>query len=520
MNAPIINNYSHVTKLGKTTSILGDFSQQQSIFKRGTNKEDSKPNHLSIDQQFKLITDIFNRCYNVKIDGQKEIVLDLQNGRVQHIERNYKNFGTIIKMAFRNISDSDGFEGINLPKLFEVIKSKPVYSFRISRSIFHELNRLVIDSEKNELIMELKIDYDFMVNDIDTVEYNNIVDGINKHWMGLIPTILNHLIAGKYVSDKKNIWLLIMADSNFGKSKLFKWLEPFGGAGFIEFKDLIGSGISDKSPDVYEGKMCLVVDEVTSFHRKLFELEDYLMVRPMRNHSIKIPINSRILLSADGGTFNNEYMDKQITNRVAVIDLRGHDTFELGDLPITKKYGRYKIQLVMTHYLYNQMNQRLLEYDKLNHIDKANKADETIQGIFKKFKQNKSDFFEIIEQSLYEILENPNSALDSKTYDILSSALIKAQTRTLNGWIVKRYQDVIPKILSNYDRSLEYELQYKTVKQIESKIHGLKIGSFKVDGKTVRGLYIPEKYIIEHEEPNGQITVSHEISPNDRKEIF
>ena len=37
---------------------------------------------------------------------------------------------------------------------------------------------------------------------------------------------------------------------------------------------------------------------------------------------IELPINSRILLSADGGKFNDEYMDKQITNRVSCIDFR------------------------------------------------------------------------------------------------------------------------------------------------------------------------------------------------------
>ncbi len=483
---------THTTRLDNTTSLLGDFSQQNAILKRGTNQEDTKPNPLSVDQQFSLILDIFDNCHNIKIDGQKEILLDMGNGRVQHIERNYKNFGTIIKMAYRKVASSDGFECINLPKLFEVIKSKPTLSYRVSRSIFHKENKMKIDSEKNELITELRIDYDFNIADIDKQVYSEVVKGILAHWKGLIPLILDHIVAGKFVSDKKNIWLLIMADSNFGKSKLLKWLEPFGGSAFIKFDDLTGSGISDKSPDEFEGKMCLVIDEVTSFHRKLFEIEDYLMVRPMRNHSIKVPINSRILLSADGGTFNNEYMDKQIINRVAVMDLRGDDTTELGNLSVSKKHGKYKIQLIMTHYLYSEIKKRLESYESMTHIDRADKADKTISDIFDKYKQQKSDFFEIVEQSLYEILENPSDALDDRTYDILKSALVLAETNKLNGWIVKRPKDVIEKILINYDKSLEYELKYKTIKQLETKIHGFKEGSFWI-GKTVRGLYIPKK---------------------------
>jgi hypothetical protein len=246
--------------------------------------------------------------------------------------------------------------------------------------------------------------------------------------------------------------------------------------------------------------MCLVVDEVTSFHRKLFEVEDYLMIRPMRNHAIKIPINSRILLSADGGTFNNEYMDKQIVNRVAVIDLRGEQTGDLGSLPVTKKYGRKKIQLVMTHYLYTQILNRLKEYDRLNHIDKADKADNIIQSIFDIYKQQKEDFFEIVQNSLYEILANPKDALDSYTYNILLDAMVTRQ----DGWIIKRPETVIPKILINYDESLEYELGYKKVKQIEAKIDGFITKPFKIDDpeggmgatKTIRGLFIPKEKII------------------------
>jgi hypothetical protein len=479
--------YTYKTRLGNTSSIIGDFMQERAIKKRNTNQQEEIKNPLDDKQQMTLIMSIFNRCHNVKIDGQKEILLDLLDGQVQHIERNYKNFSTIIKITFRKVS-SEGYECINLPKLFEVIKTKNSYSFRTSKSIFNEKNQLVINEARKELINELKIKHNFNINDITKKEYDSIVHGIDEHWQGLIPLILDHIVAGKFVSDKKNLWLLVMADSNFGKSKLFKWIEPFGGSVFMDFKDLTSNDISNKSPDEIEGKMCLVIDEVTSFHRKLFEVEDYLMIRPMRNHAIKIPINSRILLSADGGTFNNEYMDKQIVNRVAVVDLRGKQTGELGDLSITHQHGRYKIALVMTHYLYTQIFNRLQEYRSLNHIERANKADKTIQEIFNRYKQKKNDFFQIVETSLYEILQESKEALDNYHYNILQDAIIFRE----DGYIIKRPQEIIPKILINYDKSLEYELGYKNIKQIESKISGFKIGSFKVDGKAVRGIFIPK----------------------------
>ena len=479
-----------------TSSLVCDFMQNKAVAKRNTKDEDTIPNPLNKKEQEQLIILILSKCYNIKMDGNKEILLDIGDGRVQHIERNYKNFQTILKMAFRDLTTEGGYETINLPKLFEIIKSRDSYTLRDSRSIFHEKNALVIDREKNELINKIKIDFDFGIDIIDREIYTEVVEAISQHWEGHITTILDHLVAGKFVSDKKNIWLLIMANSNFGKSKLFKWIEPFGGSAFIEFEDLTSSGISDKDPSEFEGKLCLVIDEVLNFHRKLFKIEDYLMVRPMRNHAIKVGINSRILLSADGGSFNNEYMDKQITNRVAQIDLRSPLSRELGELEITKKYQAYTIQKVMTHYLFEEITKRIDEYKSLSELDRVNKADKTIQEIFKKHKQVKKDFFEMTRDSLIEILRNPESALDEKHFNILAEALVNTGSEPFirgkyTGVVVKRPKTIIPLILANYDKSLEYELKFKELSQIVENFEGAEQGSFSFNKQTSRGLFIP-----------------------------
>jgi len=482
-------------------SSVSDFTQSKAI-----NGKDSKDNFLEYSEQEEMIKDMYNRLYSIKVDGKKELIYSLGDGRIQNIERTYKNFKVMMRFFYGNdLIDRAGFMSINLEKLFELVKNKDLYSFRESRSIFHARNEFIVNEEKHELISNIKIDYSFEIERIPLSERVEIIEGINEHWNGHLVTILDHLVASKYVTDKKNAWLMIMADSNFGKSKIFKWIEKFGGSAFIDFKDLVGGGISDKSPDEFEGKLCLVIDEVTNFHRNLFKIEDYLTVRPMRQHSVQIPINSRILLSADGGTFNNEYMDKQIINRVAVIDFRGKSSKDLGDLSVSKKYGKYKVQTTMTHYLYMELRSRLEHYESLNNIDKANYADEKISNIFEKFKQKKSDFFEMVERSIYEILDNPLDCLDENFKKVYLSGVVSIDTNKFSGWIVKRPQDVLMKLLSHYDKTLEYELQYKTITQIETKIDGFKLGAFKIDGKSVRGLYIPRKTKIIFTDKDGNV---------------
>lgn len=494
----IYDNLETTTLIPTTNSTYQDFTQSKAIQSRGTKGEDKKKNFLTIDQQISLIHDIFMRCYSVKVDGKKEILLDLKKGKVQYIERNYTNFSTLIKMTFREITDSKGFESVNLPKLFELIKSKKTYSFRKTSSIFLKDNVLKVDDKNEELVLELKQEHDFEVENINKAEYREIVSALHTHWLGNIPIILDHLVAGMYVTDKKSVWFLIMAKSDFGKSKLFKWVEEIGISAMVDFKDLIGSGITDISTDRVESKLCLVIDEVLSFHRALFKIEDYLPMRPMRQHTVNVNINSRYLLSADGGTFNNDYMDKQIMNRVCVLDMRKENTTSLGDLPVTKKYGKYKISIVMKHYIYKQVSKRIKEYEALSKFDRANKADETMSAIFEKFRQKKQDFFEIVSMYLYEILENPNETLDSREADILRDALVVDENR--KGWVIKRPTKVVPQILENYASNLSYELEFKELSQIVDNLKGASLGSFAVreilfDGSkknvTHRGMFIP-----------------------------
>jgi len=268
------NNMSNVPPLKKSDTLdsdsvitLGEFIQSVAIYKRGTMAEKTIDNPLSLDRQLNLIKAIYDRCYSVKIDNEKLIILDLGNGVKQNIERNYKNFSVIIKSVFSEtiyIDNGEKYETINLPKLFEFIKNKETYSYRESLSIFHH--------DKKEIVLEKKLNYAFNIDDIPKKVYDEIVKGINDHWRGFIPKILDYMVAGVYATDKKNLWVLILAKSNFGKSKLFKWCEPYGGTVFTDMEDLTRkNNINNLSPSDYEGKLFLTVDEVLYFDRGLYK---------------------------------------------------------------------------------------------------------------------------------------------------------------------------------------------------------------------------------------------------------
>jgi len=479
--------------IANSTAFKKDFCLKYVYLNKGKKNEVKEKNPLSEANQIILIDKILKNIYNVVIDGKKEFLLDIGNGNIMHLDRLLVNFRVNLNLVFRELTIKQ-FETINLPKLFEFIKSRPRYSYRESFSFFHKQNRIVIKNEDNEIINEKKIDYNFQGEEIEKPIYDEIVLSINEHWRGLIPLLLDFIVAGQYATDKKSFWLLIMADSNFGKSKLFMWMEGFGGSSFVKFKDIIGAGISDEDPKKFFGKLCLVIDEVLSFQRKLYEVEDFLSIRPMRNHTVRIPVGAKILLSADGGTFNATYQDDQTKNRVSVIDLRGVNSKELGDLDITKKFGEYTIAKTMEHWLSVQLLGKIAEYEKLSLAEKSNKAENLIKYIISKYKIKSKNFFERIEEVIYEILDNEDT-LDSFHQSILDGALVRVDNRDKKGYIIKRPDTVIPQIVSHYDKTLKYELDYKEISQIVDKIEAFSrpVNGISVNGKKHKGVFIADK---------------------------
>lgn len=467
------------------------FTDERAVFKRGLKQEDYKHNPLTIQEQLILIQKIINNVYNIYQEGKEKFLLSLGNGDVKYIEKNLKNFISILRVEFPLLIDNDDFENLKINELFEHLKSRKAYDFREYRSPFFKKCEFLVDEKHNALISHIKIDYKHDLDGLTKNDYDEIVEGINKHWNDKISSILRYLIASIYAVDKKNLWLLILANSNFGKSKLFDWMRAWDGSAFIKFDDIVNTGINNKKPEDYYNKVCLVIDEVMGFHRKLFEVEDTLEIRPMRAHTVYVSINARILLSADGGTFNDEYMDKQIINRVSVIDLRKGESGDLGNLPITKKYGKNNIKRVMSHYLHTEIIKLMDFYESLNKNERADEAERIINNFVEANKMQKMDFFEMVKNSMQEILLDIRGALGNKLYDEVEEFIIRDfMYKNQKGVIIKSPSSTLEKILIKYNKTLEYELKFKKVNQIADNIEGWKNGNFKFDNKPIKGLFI------------------------------
>ena len=500
--------------------ITNIFCDKKSVIKRGTKQEDRKPNILSESEQLILIQSIINNVFNIYKEGKECFLLSLGNGEVKYIEKNIKNFIAILRVEFKDLYTHDEFENIKINELFEHLKSRKCYDFREYRSPFFKKCEFIIDEKHNALISHIKIDYKHDITGLSQDDYTEIVTAINNHWNNRILDILNFLVSSIYVVDKKNLWLLILADSNFGKSKLFDWMKGWDGSAFIGFDDIINTGINNKKPEDYYNKVCLVIDEVMGFHRQLFKIEDTLEIRPMRAHTVYVPINARVLLSADGGTFNDEYMDRQIINRVSVLDFRGKNNTDLGNLPITKKWGKNNIKRVMSHYLHNEVIRLMDFYENLKKNERADEAERIINRFADYNKMKKIDFFEMVKISMNEILADVKGSLGTKFFDEHDDFIIENFSYKMKkGAIIKSPNSLLEKMLVKYNKSLEYELKFKKVPQIADKIDSWLLGAFKHDNKTIKGLFIP--YEVAEEENPAELTDDGKIiDKTTGKELF
>lgn len=517
----LIINVENDNLLKNTSSKISDFFQIEAVANRGTKTEHRTQNPLTIQQQESIITQILSRCVNIKDDNIEKIYFYLGGAEMQRIERNFKNFSTIMKIAFSELSYIEKtdkktiiYETINLPKLFEVIKTRPVYRYTEAKSVFTKEEKLQVDNRNNLITSVQKLHFEFEAKrNVPEEAQKEIVEAINKHWRGHIPEILDYLVAGQYNTDKKQNWLLIMAYSNFGKSKLFEWMRVFGATAFIDFKDMIASGPSDISPELIMYKIFLVIDEAMKFHRKFFKIEGTVPVRPMGKHTVEVEAGVKVMLSADGGQFNSKHIEKQEQNRVPRIDLRYvEDKTELGDIAIVKKYNEYVIAKTMELYLYRELKKRITAYEDIDSMERTTTADKVSKAFFEKYKYQAPNFFEMLDVKLREIFENPKEALDEKHYFMYCEAVENMEYKGQNGYFIKRPASTLPKLVAHYDSTLEYEMSFKTIEQISENLNYQKIAT-SINGESKRGLFIAKKIRLEKMDKNGNL-VSVEYAEN------
>ena len=489
----IINDTHLSISVGTKLEIsqIKNFTRRVAVKNEGTTREEYySDGNIELNEQIELIYKIYSSFHYVNHEGEKVYKLILGNS-IHTIKKDYNHFLYAVKTVFPNAFIGDEFETIKLKELFNEIEIKELKMYKEVTSFFIDKSYLSVTDNDVTLYKAKRISDVVDNSNVSKEEKKDIIDRFNKHWRGHIGDVLDWLTAYRYAPDKKSARLVILAESNFGKSKLFEWLGEFGEATFLNMEDFKKGGINDKAPEEYYNKTALVLDEAMSFPRKLYDISNYMYIRPMREKARRVDINAIVLLSRDGGDFNSTHIDKQTANRITVIDFRKERTKDLRD--VMTGYSKALVKSVLIEYLYNELKRRIEEYELIDsNIQRGEKAEEAIEKAFKNNNSNKvdldntKDFFEAFNDAVYQIIENPKESL---SYDVYNNIWLDSTITTPKGTIIKRPATTIKKLVIDYDESLAFELKYKNINQLLSSLRSENKAHF-IDGKTVRGALI------------------------------
>jgi hypothetical protein len=480
--------------LEPSKSIAIDFKLPFPLKLKGKSKE--IPHWLEDDGIIHLVTAIFERCHVVMVGKSEKILLDNGNGSFQLLEKNLKNFVANIVLSFRTLKSEDGeyyfhsplvngagYTCIDLEMLFEVIKTKNPKIFTQSSSIFYKNNSIKVTQD--EVILETVYKYDFQIDGIEEDAYNFIVEDVSQHWQGNIKMILDHMVGSMYTVNKKALYMAILADSNFGKSKLFEWINNFNAIASVDQNDIVNTGnINNVSPDSIRGKLCLVFDESKYFNKKLYKVGAYVELRPMNSHSVKVPVHGKYFLTAEGGTFDNDFIDDQTDNRICMLDLRGRGSKELGQLASVEKYGETQIEIVMTHWLFTQILARINSYEAMDKFDALERGGKVVKEIFNAHRMDKKSLFTQIKENFLTIYVSGGvDTLDAHHQDMLVTSMGKTRDGDV---LIFRATTVLKKLLLNFDSTMEHELKSRDIKEIAKNL-GWGYGSYVNDEHEGKG---------------------------------
>jgi len=501
-------------------SKLKAFTRKVALSKPNTAKEAPyEKGNINYSEQLELIYKIYNSFVYVN-DGGSFHFKYIGTTNTFQIERKLDMFKHVLGAVFSNVWIDGEYETINIEKLFKELKLKSplmymeIESYFIEEDYYHKTSSQITLYKKKEI--KNLVNTSTIKDDVK----KDIIGKYLTHWRNYLPKILSWLTAYKYATSKKSARLVILAESNFGKSKLFEWLESFEEATFMNLDDFKKGGIHDKEPSLYEDKTALVLDEMMTFPRSLYDLGGFFYVRPQKMKAIKANINALVLLGRDGGTFNNDYMEKQTANRITLIDFRKLQTEDLG--VVMEGYSQAIVSAVLTEYLFNELKRRRDDYEALpTKIDRELKAEEYINKVFsqndniKKDLTNRKEFFDTVKENLEYILSNPQQALSNRVHNEIwkDSAIY-----TADGWFVKRPAKVIRSILIDFDNTLKDELQHKSVNQILDFMD-VKNKTHRYEGRPIQAVFFSHR-VEEGEEGEDGANPYSSISKDIRKKYI
>jgi hypothetical protein len=398
----------------------------------------------------------------------------------------------------------NGLPKVDLDAIRELMPNQMHYTLERSVSAFG--SKLIVNDNKRVIHSTTlqDIENEVGVSTLSDEVKADIMDEYHNHWMGSLKTIMPFMMIGKHVTNSKKNNIAVVAHSDHGKGFHFDIFNSLLISGETDMGDfcLNGKGINSFPVSSYAGKEFLTFDESGYIPRSFFKIHSHVYIREMKKHVVKVKVGGAVILTADGGIFNNNTLDSQYTNRFHIIDFRKSST-AISHMDCALKYGLDEVFKVVYHY-YKEWTANELKINSSLTQDEINKKFKTlskeldemrlikmVDGELVDYTKSRTtlNFFQAVEETLTEFLINGSGLSTHLEEELMKHSAYNA---TKQRWVIKNPTLLIPKLLIECDESLRTEFKYKDMNSLYDNIDMLEYGNTrnKLTGVKVVGCSI------------------------------
>jgi len=365
----------------------------------------------------------------------------------------------------------------NFIKLNEIIEDK-------------KFNHLIFSKEKENKIKngKSKEEGDLLIKEEKQALYDNIVKSYNI-FFPQFEIILEWIVACRFTYNRRTSFLHLRANAGFGKSffkNIFAYINLLTECRYEDFKSP-----SSLESGFFKDKLLLVIDEFTIFKKDFKNLTNTMLLDAKYQLRQEIDIYAKIFLSAEQSNSFDGGADRQIKDRVNVIDINSK---KLEQLKLFKEYTSSVYMEYLGYYTYNKIIELFDKYKMMGKQDSGAYAENVLSIFHSKYKLKTDDLEIKIKEyyikTIYELFISKLNDINNKEEDIYNRLYLNEK-----GVYIKQPKSTMEKILLLSDENFYKKSRYK-LNQLND-IFESEVKNRKILGKSFLTFFIDKKFFIE-----------------------
>jgi len=289
------------------------------------------------------------------------------------------------------------------------------------------------------------------------------------HFPAFIKT-LDFITASRFLRDRKNTFLWLHADSNWGKGFFMSLFADMGAVVKMSVKEIekAGEGAAvGRSAGDFLRAIVLAVDEFKSARSEMKELQSHIQIAPKFQMLQTAELYTKLFMSAESvRSFAGENgIEDQYATRFSYI--RGLGSLE--DRPLFNKLSKASYFDAIQTYLVDRLNSQIAEYVALGKLGSEERAERVIEAYrdefaidneFKRFSSMVEDWATEFVQFVYDAYKRKDRSLASSS-SLEGQVMAKLTEYKGDLYLAHSSRLVDEWIGDTFDRSTKVSISFK-----------------------------------------------------------